>query len=99
MNIRIAEEKDFNAVKKIVRETIMEIYPMYYPQGAVLFFAEHHSDENIMRDIRAGIVYLLISDEGIPAGTITLTNNEIDRIFVLPSYQHRCYGRTLIDMA
>ena len=29
MNIRIAEEKDFNAVKKIVRETIMEIYPMY----------------------------------------------------------------------
>ena len=24
MNIRIAEEKDFNAVKKIVRETIMD---------------------------------------------------------------------------
>ena len=48
MNIRIAEEKDFNVVKKIARETIMEIYPMYYPHGAVLFFAEHHSDENIM---------------------------------------------------
>ena len=99
MNIRIAEEKDFNVVKKIARETIMEIYPMYYPHGAVLFFAEHHSDENIMRDIRAGIVYLLISDEGTPAGTITLTNNEIDRLFVLPSFQHRGYGRTLMDMA
>ena len=98
MNIRIAEEKDFNVVKKIARETIMEIYPMYYPHGAVLFFAEHHSDENIMRDIRAGIVYLLISDEGTPAGTITLTNNEIDRLFVLPSFQHRGYGRTLMDM-
>ena len=49
MNIRIAEEKDFNAVKKIARETIMEIYPKYYPHGAVRFFAEHHSDENIMR--------------------------------------------------
>lgn len=64
MNIRIAEEKDFDDVKKITRETIMEIYPKYYPHGAVRFFAEHHSDENIMRDIRAGIVYLLISDEG-----------------------------------
>ena len=50
MNIKIAEEKDFDDVKKITRETIMEIYPMYYPHGAVLFFAEHHSDENIMRD-------------------------------------------------
>ena len=31
MNIRIAEEKDFNAVKKIVRETIMEIYTIFAP--------------------------------------------------------------------
>ena len=99
MNIKIAEEKDFDDVKKITRKTIMEIYPMYYPHGAVLFFAEHHSDENIMRDIRTGIVYLLISDEGIPVGTVTLTNNEIDRLFVLPSFQHRGYGRTLMDMA
>ena len=29
MKIRIAEEKDCNAVKKIVRETIMEIYPIH----------------------------------------------------------------------
>ena len=57
-----------------------------------LIFTEHHSDENIIRDIRAGIVYLLISDEGIPVGTVTLTNNEIDRLFVLPSYQHRGSG-------
>ena len=69
----------------------MEIYPMYYPHGAVLFFSEHHSDENIMRDIRTGIVYLLISGEGIPVGTVTLTNNEIDRLFVLPSFQHKGY--------
>ena len=49
MNIRIAEEKDFDDVKKITRETIMEIYPKYYPHGAVRFFAEHHSDENILK--------------------------------------------------
>ena len=94
-----SRKKDFDDVKKITRETIMEIYPKYYPHGAVRFFAEHHSDENIMRDIRAGIVYLLISDEGIPAGTVTLTNNEIDRLFVLPPFQRRGYGKSLMDMA
>lgn len=99
MNIRKADEKDFDTVKKIAQETIMEIYPKYYPQGAVLFFSEHHSDENILRDIRSGIVYLLISDEDIPAGTVTLTDNEVDRLFVLPSFQHRGYGRALMDMA
>ena len=99
MSIRTAEEKDFDVIKKITRETIMEIYPKYYPHGAVLFFTEYHSDENIMRDIRDGIVYLLISDEGIPVGTVTLTNNEIGRFFVLPSFQHRGYGKMLMDMA
>lgn len=99
MNIRKADEKDFDTVKKIAQETIREIYPKYYPQGAVLFFSEHHSDENILRDIRSGIVYLLISDEDIPAGTVTLTDNEVDRLFVLPSFQHRGYGRALMDMA
>lgn len=99
MNIRKAQEQDFDTVKKITQDTIREIYPKYYPQGAVRFFAEHHSDEKIMSDISKGIVYLLISDEGQPAGTVTLTDNEIDRLFVLPSFQHKGYGRALMDMA
>ncbi len=48
-----------------------------------------------MMDIRTGIVYLLISDEGIPVGTVTLTNNEIDRLLVLPSFQHRGYAKII----
>lgn len=99
MFIRKAEEQDFDAVKKITQDTIKEIYPKYYPQGAVRFFAGHHSDGNIMRDLKAGIVYILISDDGVPAGTVTLTDNEIDRLFVLPSYQHQGFGRALMDMA
>ena len=99
MNIRIAEEKDFNTVKDITQDTIKSAYPKYYPQGAVIFFSEYHSDEKIIRDIRAGNVYLLISEEDIPAGTVTISDNEIDRLFVLPSFQHRGYGKALLDMA
>lgn len=99
MDIRTAERSDLETVKKITQETIKEIYPLYYPAGAVRFFSEHHSDGNILRDIEAGIVYLLISDEGLPAGTVTIEGNEINRLFVLPSFQHRGYGRALMDMA
>lgn len=99
MNIRKAELKDLAAVKEIVQTTIREVYPKYYPAGAVEFFSEHHSDEKIMRDIDAGIVYLLVTDDGVPAGTVTLTDNEIDRLFVLPVFQGKGYGRALLDLA
>ena len=52
-----------------------------------------------MRDIDAGIVYLLVTDDGVPAGTVTLTDNEIDRLFVLPVFQGKGYGRALLDLA
>ena len=99
INIRRAEQKDLEIVRKITQTTIREIYPRYYPAGAVEFFSEHHSDEKIMRDIRAGIVYLLITDDETAAGTVTLTDNEIDRLFVLPQYQGKGYGRALLDFA
>ena len=99
MNIRQATAGDFEAVKKITQETIHAVYPKYYPAGAVRFFSEHHADEKIMRDITAGIVYLVVDDSCVPAGTVTLTDNEVDRLFVLPEFQGRGYGRALLDFA
>ena len=94
-----AKESDFEIVKQITQTTIRDIYPKYYPAGAVEFFSEHHSDERIISDINAEIVYLLIIDDGKPAGTVTLTDNEIDRLFVLPEFQGKGYGRVLLDFA
>lgn len=99
MNIRQATTGDFEAVKKITQETIHAVYPKYYPAGAVRFFSEHHADEKIMRDITSGIVYLVVDDSCVPAGTVTLTDNEVDRLFVLPEFQGRGYGRALLDFA
>ena len=99
MKIRLADEKDFDIVKSITQDTIMTVYPKYYPEGAVRFFSDHHSDESIRRDIIAERVWLVITDEGVPAGTVTLSGNEIDRLFVLPSFQHKGYGKALLDHA
>ena len=38
MSIKLAQEFDFDIVKKITHKTIKEIYPHYYPNGAVVFF-------------------------------------------------------------
>lgn len=94
-----ASAEDAETVLRITHYTIKEIYPHYYPAGAVDFFLNHHSLENIIRDIADGNVWLLNTDTGDEAGTVTINRNEINRLFVLPEYQGKGYGRGLIDFA
>ena len=98
MKIIQASADSFETVRQIARTTIRAVYPGYYPSGAVEFFCQHHSDESISTDIAAGKVYLLCDDE-IIVGTVTISGNEISRLFVLPQYQHRNFGRALLDYA
>ena len=86
MNIRIANEFDFEYVKRITQTTIKAVYPKYYPSGAVQFFSNHHSDDRIRADIVVGIVFLIEVD-GTAIGTVTVADNEINRLFVLPDFQ------------
>ena len=93
-----ADEQHLGVVKEITQKTISEIYPHYYPEGAVNFFKNHHNDNHILSDIQKGIVYLLESN-GDFVGTVTIRENEICRLFVLPEYQHKGYGKELIEYA
>ena len=96
--IRAAKETDFDSVKDITQTTIWSVYPKYYPSGAVQFFSNHHSDDRIRADIVAGIVFLIEVD-GTAIGTVTVASNEINRLFVLPDFQRKGYGRELLDFA
>ena len=98
MKIEQATELMFSAVKRITHETIDEIYPQYYPAGAVDLFKRYHSDENILSDIKNGYVFLLYVDAE-PIATITINGNHILRLFVLSEYQHKGYGNALLDFA
>lgn len=93
-----AKESDLTAVRHIVRKTIGEVYPRYYPAGAVSFFLEHHNDEVILEDLKQGLVYLL-KDKDTRMGTVTIRENEICRLFVLPEHQGKGCGRQLLDFA
>ena len=98
MKIIKAQKRGLEVVREITRQTIRSIYPKYYPAGAVGFFLAHHSDERILADVSAGRVYVLYENER-PAGTVTVSDNSISRLFVLPEYQHKGYGKALLDLA
>ncbi|MEG2985342.1 MAG: GNAT family N-acetyltransferase [Peptostreptococcaceae bacterium] len=98
MNIRKAAKVDLDNVLYITSKTIEEVYPRYYPRGAVEFFLSHHSRDNILCDIENDRVYILEVDNML-TGTVTIKGSEICRLFVLPSYHRLGYGRALMDFA
>lgn len=98
MKIAKAKIEDAEKVKCISHETINAVYPRYYPQGAVDFFLAHHSISHISKDIGEGCVWL-IYDEEKAVGTVTVNGNEINRLFVLPEYQGKGFGRELMRFA
>ena len=97
--IRRAAAEDLPTVRAITRETIEAVYPHYYPAGAVAFFLAHHNDDAIRLDIAENRVYLYISDNGQAVGTVTVTENDIGRLFVLPAHQGHGYGGALLRFA
>ena len=98
MEIIKAQKDDLEIVREITRTTIKTIYPRYYPAGAVQFFLEHHSDEHILADISDSKVFLLCVDDE-PVGTVTISDNNINRLFVLPKSQHKGFGKKLLNYA
>lgn len=96
--IRKATILDSKKIYKLVQKTIQKVYPRYYPKGAVNFFSNHHSVEKIQKDIVEGNVYVIEVEDKI-IGTVTINENEINRLFVLPKFRHQGYGTKLFEFA
>lgn len=96
--IRLANDTDLQTVLQITRDTISKVYPKYYAKGVVDFFLQHHKQENILEDIESNRVWLL-EDDGRFVGTVTIKENAVNRLFVLPEYQSHGYGSQLMDFA
>lgn len=95
MRIIKAGPEHLALVTKMVQATIREIYPKYYPSGAVASYLAHHCEENIAKDMTAGRVYLLGEQESYVA-TGTLQENYIGRLYVPVAYQNQGYGSKLL---
>lgn len=91
-----ADRKNLSDIRSITCETIESIYPDYYPAEVVDFFIEHHSEENILKDIENQAVFLIREGSRI-VGTGTKFENQMNRIFILPEFQGKGYGTMMMD--
>lgn len=91
-----ATGKDTEKIVKLVLDTIVTIYPKYYPKEIVDFFCEHHCRGNIEKDIELGTVGILIND-GVAVGTGCYSHNHITRVYVAPAFQKQGYGSYIMQ--
>lgn len=95
-DIILATQEHETLVTAIVHQTIAQVYPNYYPAGAVDYFLKHHSPERIRGAVGRGEVYLIECD-GEYAGTGSMKGNEICRLFILPRFQGRGLGTRMME--
>lgn len=93
---RNATEQDIKKVADLVRNTILLIYPRYYPVGVVNFFLEHHKEDNIRRDIINEHVWIITVD-GKVVGTGSYKDNHITRVYVSANYQNNGFGNFIMQ--
>ena len=91
-----AEADHVSKIFGLVRRAIEEIYTKYYPDEAVWFFTELHSEENILKDISGGKVYAVTLGQDVIA-TGTIDGDHIKRLFVLPGFQGKGIGTLIMD--
>lgn len=96
--IKLAEISDLESVLRITHDTISKIYSHYYAEGVVEFFLGHHSREHVLSDIEDGRVWML-EEEGNMIGTVTIREDMVNGLFVLPRHQSRGYDSQLMDFA
>lgn len=88
--------EDTEQIYNLVQDTIKKVYPKYYPKEVVDFFCEHHSLDNIQKDVSNGVIGFLM-DNGTMVGTGCYQDNHITRVYVLPEFQGRGYGSYIMQ--
>lgn len=96
MNIKKAKIEDLELINNIVHSTINEIYPKYYNLEVVNFFNQLHNSENISKDILNENVYIFGFNE-LSFGTVTLIDNYVKRLFIIPEFQGNGYGSGIME--
>jgi GNAT superfamily N-acetyltransferase len=97
-NIRLRQMKvtDLAAVYALVQNTIAVSYADVYPPEAIEFFKNHHSKENILKDLKDGYI-MTVEAGGQILGTGTLQGTNVRRVFISPQYQRQGIGKIIAE--
>lgn len=90
-----AQKHDAQRIADLIQTTVQEIYPNYYDQDVADFFCFLHSRERIKADIEEENVWMLLCD-GKLAGTGSVDQNHITRVYVLPDMHRQGLGSRIM---
>lgn len=99
MNLIQFETVKFESLGEIVdlvQNSINNIYPKYYPRGAVEFFLKLHSLNEIENNYDKETVIAVLQNDTL-VGTGSIRENDIKRVFILPKYQGKGIGTNLMN--
>lgn len=89
--VRTFQIEEISQLQDMIQETIKVSYPAYYPDRAVQFFRDYHSESKIYSRYELGKIVILKKNGEIVA-TGSLVENEISGVFVQPSQQRLGFG-------
>jgi len=95
MKLRRFKKEDLEEMKRLIDRTIKVSYKEVYPDEAIAFFMEYHSEEHILDDAEKGYSIVVVL-EGRIVGTGTLLGTNVRRVFVDPSVQRRGIGKRIM---
>lgn len=93
--LKKAEKENLISIKELVDRTIDISYESVYSEKCINFFKKHHSLKNIEEDLKKeNVMVLELNNEII--GTGTLAGNEIGRVFIIPEFQGKGFGKIIM---
>ena len=96
VTIRLLEESDVAALRRLICETIDTSYAPVYPPKALDFFKTFHAEEIILERAQRGTVLVAEADGDLIA-TGSLLDGEIFAVFVHPDRQGAGLGKALME--
>lgn len=84
--LRLFHNSDLSQLNQMIHKTIEYSYSGIYPDRAVMFFKNYHSENTILERARKGEV-LVLEKDGTIIATGSIVGNEISGVFVEPKSQ------------
>jgi len=94
--IRPFRDADLVSLCHLIHKTIEVCYSGVYPERAVEFFKDYHSENRILERSRKGEI-LVIDRHGDLIGTGALVGTEILGVFIQPEIQGHGFGKTIMN--
>lgn len=95
MRIRKFLKSDAKELSELMRETVVKSNSKDYSKEAIKCLCDAYSEEKLMKDSKKMDIFVAAKNSKL-LGTISLDEDKISRMFVLPEYQGQKIGSKLI---